>query len=275
MIIEKYLTINNVPVRVCIAGNAGQAILFVHGNSCSADYWEDQLNDPTLQGQYQLIAFDLPGHGKSGKVISYGVKNIASFIPQVIDQLSLQDYILVGLSFGTALIAEAAPAVSKTPSQNGCRGFFLASPNITSDLYPPASYILPFPEVYAMATDVVPDEVLTEFAGHLVRDAASPLIEQFKQSYLQTDPPFRLALQAAMLQNEWSDEFANLADTHLPYRIIFGKEEKILNIHYLDNSPLPANASIDTIDGAAHFVNMEQVAIFNGLLAAFAGEAFK
>jgi pimeloyl-ACP methyl ester carboxylesterase len=57
-----------VPLVVVQAGNKqGPAILFIHGYSQSYLSWEKQLNDAGLQKDFHLIAFDLRGHGASGK----------------------------------------------------------------------------------------------------------------------------------------------------------------------------------------------------------------
>ncbi len=58
----------DVPLVVVQAGNKqGPAILFIHGYSQSYLSWEKQLSDPALQKDFHLIAFDLRGHGASGK----------------------------------------------------------------------------------------------------------------------------------------------------------------------------------------------------------------
>ncbi|MDX2143856.1 MAG: alpha/beta hydrolase [Rhodospirillaceae bacterium] len=58
----------DVPLVVVQTGNKqGPAILFIHGYSQSYLSWEKQLNDPALQKDFHLIAFDLRGHGASAK----------------------------------------------------------------------------------------------------------------------------------------------------------------------------------------------------------------
>jgi pimeloyl-ACP methyl ester carboxylesterase len=269
MIAEKYFTVNEIPIRLLVTGTDGKAILFVHGNSCNAEYWADQLNDAALQSQYQLIAFDLPGHGKSGKHPTYQLSELAQILPALIKQLHLEEYILTGLSFGTCLIAESAPALQD------CKGFFLASPCITNDEYTLSASIMPFDGAYAMASASIPDEVLSKFVEQFVANPFSPWINRYKTSYLQTDPAFRVALGNAIQNQEWTDEFANLENTGMPSSIVFGKEEKILNIHYLDHYPGPWNHTIHEIDNCAHFVNAERPGQFNKLLKEFAEEAFR
>ena len=57
-----------VPLNVVAAGQQGKpGILFIHGYGMSALSWAAQLDDPELQNNYHLVAFDLRGHGASGK----------------------------------------------------------------------------------------------------------------------------------------------------------------------------------------------------------------
>src|SRR5690348_6481016 len=40
------------------------AVIFIHGWTCSSDFWKDSYN---AFPSYRVIAIDLPGHGKSDK----------------------------------------------------------------------------------------------------------------------------------------------------------------------------------------------------------------
>jgi len=43
------------------------AIIFIHGASISSEFWQKQFANKNLTENFSLYAFDLPGHGKSGK----------------------------------------------------------------------------------------------------------------------------------------------------------------------------------------------------------------
>ena len=83
-------------------GNSDEAIIFVHGNSQTSESWNLQMSSSELNSKYQLISFDLPGHGQSdwfkGDDTSlYDLKEMAKVIEAVIDFYQPEKYILVGL----------------------------------------------------------------------------------------------------------------------------------------------------------------------------------
>ena len=57
---------NGISIAIKRHGSGQHAIIFIHGNSLDSDTWLPQLENRELNSKYQLIAFDLPGHGQSG-----------------------------------------------------------------------------------------------------------------------------------------------------------------------------------------------------------------
>ena len=91
-----------VPLAVAQAGNkAGPPILFVHGNSQSTRAWQKQFSDPALLDSFHLIAFDLRGHGASGKPWredAYTAESYASDVNAVIEATTTARVVLVHAS---------------------------------------------------------------------------------------------------------------------------------------------------------------------------------
>ena len=269
MITDFFISAAGLRIHARATGLGSRTIIFIHGNSCSAEFWNDQLNDEGLQARYRLIAIDLPGHGSSDKAVDYSLSTMTSTLWHTIQSLNPADYVLAGLSYGTALIAETAPLLEK------CKGYFLASPNITNDNYPPTDYIIPFPEIMTMVSESVPDKELSGFIARLHADGSSLISKMYIESYRKTDPKFRTDLGKAMGSGDWSDEFKNLQETDAPVSYVFGEEDKVLNIHYMDSIARPANCSIQFVPGASHFVNNDQPAAFNDLLNEFVNKVFE
>jgi pyruvate dehydrogenase E2 component (dihydrolipoamide acetyltransferase) len=263
MIKDSFIVVRKVRTRVRTSGAGEQAIIFIHGNSCIAENWDPQLNDSNLQKATRLIAIDLPGHGGSGKAVQYTLAFMKDFIVGLIDELKLDKYVVCALSYGTALAAEAAPELKN------CRGFFLASPNITSNQFPPGSYIKTFPELGVMVAASVSEADLRGFTSHLVLDEHPEQTEQFVKSYQITDPKFRVDLGTEMQNTTWSDEFQNLFSAGVPVRYVFGMEDEAMNIHYMEFIKFPDNHSTEYIEGAGHFVNIDQPGKFNQSLKNF------
>ena len=261
-------TINHVAIHIHSAGSADTALVFVHGNSGDALMWSRQLADSTLQAAHRLVAFDLPGHGGSGRATDYGMQSLASFIPAVVAGLGITRYVLVGISYGTCLIGEAAPHLP------GCVGIVAVSPNITSNTVHPGVWLNPFPEAMAMGAPMVDDETLERFAHRMVnRD--EELAKAYVRSYKNTDPDFRVGVGNTIATAGWTDELDNILQLKVPVAVVFGQQEQMVHTNYLDGFPALWRSSTNIIADAGHLVQAEQPEAFNKLLMEFAADVFK
>jgi pimeloyl-ACP methyl ester carboxylesterase len=79
----------------------GETILLVHGWTANAEYWW-QKNVSTLAESHHVVAFDLRGHGLSGKTDDgHTLRQYARDVRHVVEALDLADVTLVGWSMGT------------------------------------------------------------------------------------------------------------------------------------------------------------------------------
>lgn len=83
----------------------GTALVCLHGNSGSCKDFYTQFD--ALSNQYRVIAFDLPGHGKSASVINsenkekiYSFTGYASAMAKAIKALDLNNFFVLGVSLG-------------------------------------------------------------------------------------------------------------------------------------------------------------------------------
>ncbi|MBI4161895.1 MAG: alpha/beta hydrolase [Acidobacteria bacterium] len=98
---------DGVPIRYRSAGRGDPAVVFVHGWSCDAAYWERQVNH--FAGSRRVVTVDLAGHGGSGldrKEWTMGA--FADDVVAVVEALDLRRVVLVGHSMGGLVIVEAA-----------------------------------------------------------------------------------------------------------------------------------------------------------------------
>ncbi|MFT4567075.1 MAG: pimeloyl-ACP methyl ester carboxylesterase, partial [Saprospiraceae bacterium] len=86
---ENFTTVENVKIHYTIAGE-GEAILFLHGWPTSSYLWRNVV--PELSQNYQVIAIDLPGYGKSSKDIadSYSFRYYERIIEGFLENLGIQ-----------------------------------------------------------------------------------------------------------------------------------------------------------------------------------------
>lgn len=88
-------------------GSKKPTLIFVHGWSCDASAWDDQTN--YFKDKYQVIALDLPGFGRSGKLRDqWNIQRLGLDIVDLSLELDLNNIILIGHSLGGPVVLEAA-----------------------------------------------------------------------------------------------------------------------------------------------------------------------
>lgn len=94
----------------------GQPLLFIHGLGSSSRDWEFQV--PAFSISYQVITFDLRGHGQSDKPSGpYSMAMFAADTAGLLRALAIDQAHVVGLSLGGGIafqLAVEAPQIVKT-----------------------------------------------------------------------------------------------------------------------------------------------------------------
>lgn len=92
----------------------GKAVILIHGWSCSRLHFKKQVE--SLKQKYQVISYDLRGHGASDRCEQgLTMSRMAKDLQELIDYLELDNVSLVGWSMGSYIIYEYI-------KQNGCTG---------------------------------------------------------------------------------------------------------------------------------------------------------
>ena len=84
-----------------------RTILFVHGAASDHSVWALQSRYFAYHG-WNVVAVDLPGHGRSGGNALPSVEAIANWIPAVLDAAGVAEAALVGHSLGALAVLECA-----------------------------------------------------------------------------------------------------------------------------------------------------------------------
>ena len=101
---------DGVMINYYIKGSEKKALVFVHGYSCSSEYWWPQLE--YFSNNYTTIAVDLAGHGKSGlNRKEYSMEAFGDDVKSVIEHLDLDKVVLIGHSMGGPVIVKAASSL--------------------------------------------------------------------------------------------------------------------------------------------------------------------
>jgi len=90
------------------AQGTGQPVLvFVHGWTCSKEYWKEQVAH--FAKKHKVVTIDLAGHGQSGlSRKDYTIEAFGKDVAAVAEKLNLNRIILVGHSIGGLVVVEAA-----------------------------------------------------------------------------------------------------------------------------------------------------------------------
>lgn len=100
---------DGVAIHCTDQGQGAPALVFVHGWSCDAGYWDAQVAH--FAAKHRVVAIDLAGHGASGQERkAYTMEAFGADVAAVMEALDLRDVVLVGHSMGGPVIVEAALA---------------------------------------------------------------------------------------------------------------------------------------------------------------------
>jgi len=88
-------------------GQEGPVLVFVHGWSCDASYWREQV--AYFKDKYHMVLIDLAGHGRSGSEReNYTMDAFGQDVKAVVESVGAEKVILIGHSMGALVIAHAA-----------------------------------------------------------------------------------------------------------------------------------------------------------------------
>jgi pimeloyl-ACP methyl ester carboxylesterase len=95
----RFVDVDGVPTRVVTMGDDGPTVVLVHGRGGHLEAW--RANVRPLAGWARVVAFDLLGHGLTGRHDGeYGVADLTRHAVATLDALGLRDVLLVGQSIG-------------------------------------------------------------------------------------------------------------------------------------------------------------------------------
>ena len=250
-----------------------RTIFFIHGNSGSSLTWSKQF-DSSILSEFRLIAFDLPAHGSSDPSadpdIDYSPIGLGKIMAAAVNSLAGDhSYILAGFSFGTNVIGEMLF------NELNPGGVVLISSCVISSVSDLQKVFLPNPNATHFFNDSIPVEELETLALDCFYLRNMPDLEKFRSDFENTKTPFRSTLMKKAGEGVVRDEIDRLKKTNLPVLIIFGKQDKVVNTGYLDTIPFATwQNTIYKLEGAGHFVHIDQAEMCNQLISDYATEVF-
>lgn len=236
-------------------------IIFIHGNSASSRIWQNQ-QESKLLSKFNLLALDLPGHGKSFGNGAYSIPNLVETLVENIN--FYKSVVLVGHSLGGHLAIEILPHLKN------CVALLISGT-------PPVKKPINLGEAF------LPDERMALlFQKNLNSNEAKKFAECVCNNFQKqkfdvlgtiqnTDSKFREDIGISVAAGELADEVAILKNSTIPIAIFHGTEDALVNGNYLEELYIPMlwEGRIHKIKDSSHSPHLEQPDVFNQLLYDF------
>lgn len=254
-------------------GSGTHQIIFIHGNSQSAECWLE-VTSLSLLANYTCIALDLPGCGKSFRSETpeqdYTIKRLSKHIKDFLQDFENNPYIIVACSLGANLIGEISDELIN------CKGVMLLSPSIIGFNLSVADIIKPNPNLEAMFIEKPTDEQLNLLVNEFGDNLTPNHKDYIKTTFNVADPKLRTVMAASIGTGDFSDELQKLQNSNLPVAVIFGADDELCFTDYIDKTPLTQwhNKTI-LIPNSGHLVMLDQPNELIKIVNEFAEDCFK
>jgi pimeloyl-ACP methyl ester carboxylesterase len=234
-------------------GSSNKTLIFVHGNSLSATYFRQILQQSALNS-FRRIAIDLPGHGDSNRRPNYHISDFTSALVDLIRELSIDDYVLIGHSFGGHVITQALPDLRPSAV------VLVGTPPLQKPLSTEA--FLPFPLMNLFYQEVVNEADLRTLFQCLKTSS------EFIKDFQQTDPVIRSSLAEIVTTGSFVDEVEALLAFKGRIALIVGDAESIVSPVYVQRIAQITGSTFKTFGGDHHFL-LDQPEAFSEFIANF------
>jgi pimeloyl-ACP methyl ester carboxylesterase len=236
---------------------AGEPVVLIHAFSLDRRMWEPQV--AALERQFRVVRYDLRGHGRS--IAPTGPYTGFDDLRVLLDTLGIVQANLVGLSAGSELAINFALAYPDRVAR-----LVLAAPGLGGYAVPPLPWFQPVAEALA-AGDV---------DGAARRWAETPIMA-LHSNVAATETVTSLVMDNARLWTYQRSEqplsppaIDRLAEITCPALVIVGDQDlpHIQDVARILDEGI-AGATLVTIPGAGHIVNLDTPRAFNEAALAF------
>jgi pimeloyl-ACP methyl ester carboxylesterase len=279
-VLERTVTLHGQQVAYRQVGDEGPLLVLVHGVGQSSATW-DAVLDRLGTGGHQVVAIDLPGHGRSSKDRGdYSLGSLASTIRDLLDALGHERCVVVGHSLGGGVALQFA---YQFPQR--CDGLVLvASGGLGPEAFAPLrAATLPGAElVLPLITHRRTMAVLTWVGTALSLVGIRP--EVLSPEALGTlgelaDPPSRMAFLATIrgvvdVSGQRVSAVGKLpAAAHLPLLMVWGDRDRVIPLqHGVSAKELLPSSRLVVFPGAGHEPHRFDPLRFVDLLLEFVDE---
>lgn len=251
---EKYLRRDGLPILLRHTGATtlpqdpppigdGPAIVCLHDAGLQSSVFADLLASVAPEGG--AIAFDLPGHGRSGSLDSLpSIGEMAEMARWVAERCGATRPILVGHGMGALVALEWARAGADATS-----GLVLCGAGLALGIEHDAIELM---------RKVTRGKAPRPFdPSRVCPDGGRAMMQRAYMEGIQTDP--RATLVDLEASRAWADAFQAGAGIDCPVEIVLGSAENAACVARAERlAGSLAHATTATVDAAAHFLPLEQ-----------------
>ncbi|QNK89229.1 2-succinyl-6-hydroxy-2,4-cyclohexadiene-1-carboxylate synthase [Sporosarcina sp. resist] len=261
---EKTICIREINMHVEIQGGENlPVIVFLHGFTGSTTSWREITK--LLKGNYQTIAVDLTGHGKSTipeDIGRYSMDQQVEDLEELFTELSLDQFILVGYSMGGRI---ALAYTVRHPMRVSSLILESSSPGLKTEVEREERQAADRRLADRITRDGLP--AFIDFWGNIPLFASQKTLSEEKQLAVRNE---RLSQSEIGLANSLrgigtgsqASYWKSLGTVNLPVLLITGKlDTKFVNISREMQRDFP-NVRHETIEHAGHAIHVEKPATF-------------
>ena len=229
-----------------------RTLVFIHGSGLDHTTWIRQYTP--LKGVFNIVAVDLPGHGQSEGPGERKISAYLSWVKRILDGLGIERPVMVGHSLGAAICLSFAihygdAAAAVVPVGGGMR--MPVNPLILEGLRQDPGAVIALAAKFSVA------KANRERLSGLLTEGLS-----------RVDPEI---LHGDFTACNGLDIEQQIAEIRVPALILCGAEDKMMPPSLSESlRDRVAGARLALIEGAGHFVMLEQPEAFNAVLAEFA-----
>ena len=229
-----------------------RTLIFLHGNSSSSSFWQPLVESEVLNA-FNLLAFDLPGHGNSpvpeNPKDTYSLPAYADLLVEIVHHFKLNNYFLFGHSLGGHIILESLDRLKD------CRGaMIMGTPPLTIPPQLEKAFQMS-PQFISFMQSGADREVMRSTFNSMVAEDKRNLADLLFEDYFRTDPQARALLTENIYQGKFIDELKVLQNTEVPVYIVVAEQDEMVNSAYFTHF-LP-DQELLKVPAAGHYAPLE------------------
>jgi pimeloyl-ACP methyl ester carboxylesterase len=229
-----------------------QSLIFIHGSGGDHSLWS--LQYAKLHKQFNIVAIDLPGHGRSKGSGESDVGNYCLWVRKLLDILHLKNPILVGHSLGAAITLQFALSYPKK-----IEGIVLVGGGLKMPVNPSLLEFIKTNPAEAI-------DLMCKFS--LAKENRPQFFAPLKKSLSRANID---VLYSDLLACDKLDLTSQISKITAPVLVICGAEDKMTPPDFSRQIAGGINgAKLCLIEGAGHMVMMERPKEFSEALNIFA-----